>query len=175
MLKRTLIAIAALALLAVPAMAVPPGPAGTQGNIAQAEIPVTVVIDKFAQVDVAGPILLHEKAGGWWEGLTEVTVYNNWSVVVTATIEEYLPSVIASGGETFQCLIEGSGDAWGAGVGNENTTSSINLHPYPGDPILKTGGYTMRLWAGIQSPDLFMRASSAQAQRVATIYLTVAN
>ena len=162
MLKRMLIAVAAIALLAVTAQAVPPGPIGADGFIAQTEIPVCILIDKYAEITVLGDcLLLMEKPGDVWEGSTMVTIINNWSVMVTATIEPYLPTIVA--GNPFDVLIEGD-----AGGFNGDATSQILLSPYP-------DGYTARIWATIAQPNLLARASSPDPQRVATIYLTVQN
>lgn len=165
MLKKALLAIAAVALLAVSASAVPPVPLpchSTDGFIAQAEIPVCILIDKYAEITILGDCLeLFEKPDEYWEGSTMVNITNNWSVVVTATIEPYYPTIVKN--HPFECLIEGDPDGFGE-------TSQITLHPYP-----YPDGYTFRLWAGIQSPNLLARASNPEPQRVATIYLTVQN
>ena len=162
MLKRMLIAVAALALLAVTAQAVPPAPVGADGFIAQTEIPVCIIIDKYAEITVdCDCLLLHEKPGDWWEGSCMVTIINNWSVRVAATIEPYLPTIVNA--NNFDVLLEG--DPLGF---NGDTWSEVFLHPYP-------DGYALRVWAGIQSPNLLARASSPDPQRVATIYLTVQN
>lgn len=163
MLKRMLIAVAVMAMLAVTAQAVPPAPQGIDGFIAQTEIPVCMIIDKYAEVSVdCACLLLHEKPGEWWEGSCIVTIINNWSVRVAATIEPYLPTIV-QGGNNFDVMLEG--DAAGF---NGDTWSEVFLHPYP-------DGYALRLWAGIQSPNLLARASNPYEQRVATIYLTVQN
>lgn len=162
MLKRTLIALAALAMLAVTAQAVPPAPQGIDGFIAQTEIPVCMIIDKYAEISILGDcLLLHEKPGEVWEGSTMVTIINNWSVLVTATIEEYLPTIVNA--NYFDVLIEGDGAGF-----NGDALSQIQLSPYP-------AGYTARIWATIAQPNLLARASSPDPQRVATIYLTVQN
>lgn len=164
MLRRSiLITIFALALLAVPAMTVPPGPVGQDGFVAQCEIPVCILIDKYAELICPGECLyLHEKPNEWWEGYDYVTIFNNWSVRVNADIEPYLPTIV-TGLNNFDVLIEG--DPLGF---NGDAHSQIDLSPYP-------GGYTMRIWAGIQSPNLLARASSPDPQVVAIIYITVQN
>jgi hypothetical protein len=162
MLKKMLIAVTAIALLATTAQAVPPPPQGIDGFIAQCEIPVCIIIDKYAEIMVdCECLLLHEKPGEWWEGSCIVTIINNWSVRVAATIEPYLPSIVDA--YNFDVMLEG--DPLGF---NGDTWSEVLLHPYP-------DGYALRLWAGIQSPNLLARASSPYEQRVATIYLTVQN
>ena len=171
MLKRTLIAIAALALLALPAIAVPPPPQGGGPFLAQAEIPVVMKIDRFVQITVGlqgGPrhIELHEKPNRWWEGSVPVNIINNWSVRITATIEPFLPNI--SPRNDFQVHIEGSGRPFGAGGGQN--VDALNLHPYKAPE-----GYNFRVWAGIHNPDLTVRAHNVNLQRVATVYLTVQN
>jgi len=158
---KKLVFLAILAIVASTALAVPPDPNGNYGNIAQTEIPVVILIDRYAEVTVggSGEILLQEKPAGWWEGSTDVTVACNWSVIINAVIEKYLPSIV-KGSNGFQVLIEGDLGGWG------DDKSSIQLMPYP-------DGYTFRVWAGILEPDLLARTSSPDPQRVATVYLTV--
>ena len=166
MLKKTLIAIAVVALLAVSAIAVPPVPCDpTDGFIAQCEVPVCMLIDKYAEITVLGDcLILHEKPGEYWEGSTMVNIVNNWTVFVRATIEPYFPNISKSSHNDFLCMLEGDP------AGLNDNISELTLHPYP-----YPDGYTLRLWAGIHDPDLLARASNPEPQRVATIYLTVQN
>lgn len=163
MKKTILTTIFALALLIGLAPAVPPPPQGLDGFVAQCEIPVCILIDKYAELICPGEcLILHEKPAEWWEGSTYVTIFNNWSVRVNADIEPYLPSIVVPPND-FDVLIEG--DPLGF---NADAHSQIDLSPYP-------NGYTMRIWAGIQSPNLLARASSSEVQVVAVIYITVQN
>lgn len=167
MVKKSLVTCVAFALMAVPSLMAQTPQVPNKGFIAQTEIPVCIIIDKYTQISVDRDCLeLHEiSESWWWMGSCMVTVVNNWSVKVTATIEPYEPSI--SNNKPFQVIIEGSGDTR-AIVSPFNTTSTINLNPYP-------EGYTFRVWAAIEGPKLLARASSAGPQRVATIYLTVQN
>jgi hypothetical protein len=171
-MKRTVLAaIAIVALVAVVASAVPPMPTeypprvGRDTNPAgchrpfrnQEEIPVTMTIDKTVDIVVESEAIeLHQKSGGWWEGFTVVTIANNWSVVVTAVIEPYLPAI----SQDFKVCLEPDSD------GLNDAVSQVILDPYP-------AGYAMNLYAGVDNPDLLVRASSPDPQRVATVFLTV--
>jgi hypothetical protein len=167
MKKLILTSIFALALLIGLAPGVPPPPKGIPGYIAQCEIPVCILIDKYVELICPGDcLILYEKPGEWWEGYTYVTIFNNWSVKVNALIEPYLPNIEKSSKRKhlFHCMIEGAPGGWKA----RPESSSIQLNPYP-------SGYTFRVYAGIQSPNLLARASSSDVQVVATIYITVQN
>ena len=163
-----------MALLAMPAIAVPPPPQGGGPFLAQEEIPVVMKIDKFVQITVGIPggpphIELHEKPNTWWEGSVSVNIINNWSVRITTTIEPYLPNISPNAPQNdFQVHIEGSPSPFGAGGGPNVDT--LDLQPYKAPD-----GYTFRVWAGILNPNLSVRAHNANLQRVATVYLTVQN
>ena len=159
---RNLLAVTLLITFAGAVVAVPPPPCG--GNIrCQTEIPVVILIDKYCEIEPCSDILLLEKPGEWWEGSTCVNLRNNWSALVTATIEPYLPNIESSSNpaDMFDVVIEGDLLGW-----DQDAKSIITLHPYP-------GGYQFMVWVGIQSPNFCIRASSDTPQRVATVYITV--
>jgi hypothetical protein len=171
-MKRTVLAaIAIVALVALVASAVPPMPTDYEPRVgrvyndagcyrplrAQEEIPVVMTIDKTVDIAVESETIeLLEKSGGWWEGFTVITIANNWSVVVTAVIEPYLPKI----SDDFRVCLEPDP------LGLNNNVSQIMLDPYP-------DGYAMRLYAAVNQPNLLVRASSPDPQQVATVYLTV--
>jgi hypothetical protein len=151
-----------LALLAVPAMAVPPGPVGYDGQpTTTVESLVKIKIDKTITITALGDIELLEKPDRSWEGFTTVTIMTNWPVTVMADIYPYLPGIV-QGGNNFDVLIEG--DMLGF---DGDSHSQIDLHPY------HSIGYTCKVWAGIMNPNLLARASNMSAQQVATVYITV--
>ena len=159
MLTKSLMAIVAFALLSVTAQAnthrIP--------ILAQRDIPAKTTQNRYFDITVAGLIQLQRQAGERYQGSTFVTIVNNWPVVVTATIEEHLPSIVSDPvNHPFLCWIEP--DA----AGLDNNTSTIQLQPYP-------DGYTFRLWAAIDQPKLTARASNSDPQPVATVYVTLQN
>jgi len=173
MLKKTLLAIAVVALMAMPAMAVFTGGPPTPGPIidpGQPYIPptygpdvpasqvmgtvdVTMVIDKYATVDFESEIELTELSPTWM-GSGDVTVTTNFNVILKAEISAVAPAV-----GTFYCNIPGCGDGWAAMVDID-----VNANVAPQSLVLR---------AKVDNPDFSQRLANPTAQSVAQIVLTL--
>jgi len=171
MLKKSLIAIALVTIIATVAVAVPP-PSKYHGRapiLTQCEVPVVMLIDKYAVVSCEGAVIeLHEKgeyAGhdNYFEGDTTINIENNYPVTVMARIEAYEPDIASSHwGGGWDVMLEGDGLGF-----NDDATSSIHMDPSP------IGGVDMRLWACCWNANLAVRPSNMNLQQVATVYVTV--
>jgi len=133
--------------------------------IAQCEVPVVLVIDKYAEIDCTDAVIeLYEKyiseCATWWEGYTTVVIWNNFCVDVLARIEPYLPDITCGRNNSWRVAIESDP------MGLDDDTSIISLHPYP-------GGIDIRVYAAVENPNLALRPSSPFPQRVATVYITL--
>jgi len=172
MLKKSLIAIAVVTIIATVAVAVPPPSCYYHGRapiLTQCEVPVVMLIDKYAEVSCEGAVIeLHEKgeyAGhdNYFEGNTMLNIQNNFPVTVLARIEAYEPDIASSHwGGGWDCMLEGDGLGF-----DYDATSSVHMDPSP------MYGVDMRLWACCWNANLAVRPSNATAQQVAVVYVTV--
>lgn len=155
MLKKTLIAIAAIALLAVPATSFGLGP-----QLGEQSVPVMLDIDKTVTFDVHGDIELFSLLGSnTYVGNTKVIMSHNFPVLLRATI---VPegAVIAS---SYRCAISKFTDPMP--FPNEDGTDQ---RAFPGS---SPGGEAFYLGAKLTNVDISLADSAAGLQTVAEILL----
>jgi len=172
MLKKSLTAIAVVTIIATVAGAVPPPSCYYHGRapiLTQCEVPVVMLIDKFAEVDCDGAVIELEEKGSYlgydsyFEGKTSINIKNNFPVTILARIEAYEPDIASSHwGGGWDCMLEGDGLGF-----NFDAASSVHMDPSPID------GIDMNLWACCWNANLAVRPSNDAAQQVAVVYVTV--
>lgn len=156
MLKKSLIAIAAVALLAMPAAT------WAVGILAQEQIPVVMVIDKTVTLDIdPAQIEVFNQGGNRWQGHTWVHMTNNFNVDVIATIFPVGPAL-----GWWECAL--GRDTTSLQTATWDTRVVDSVPPMPGP----TGIYFV-VGAQLYNADISLMPSDPAPQQVATVLLTI--
>lgn len=159
-----------VALIAAPAFA--------GGVLATKEIPVSMVIDKTVTLSVNPPQItlnpLDESSGdSVFAGTTSVTITHNFPVVVTAVIVPFGLSFGASAIYQVSVVAAPTSLPQTASQWIANTTADDVL--LLNTPAPAPGGEIFYVGAAICHADFTFATSSATAQQVATVALTVSD
>ena len=159
MLKKSLIAIAVVAMLAVP------GSTLAGGIVGQQPIPVDMVVDKIVTLTVTpARILLHQVGAKAWEGSASVHMENNFRVLVSTSITGVGPNFGVAA--NYRCDIA---PTTGALVLAGAASTDSQLFDAAPPPV----GLTYLVGARVDNIDLTFVQSSTTEQQVAKILLTV--
>lgn len=147
MLKKSIIAIAVLAVMAVPTTT------WSNGVLGGADVPVMMMVDKLVTLDpTPSEILMYQSGATTWDGSTSVLMTNNFPVTVFAAINPIVPLA-----GDFTCQLSGS---------PYSTITQNSFGPGPGGQILT-------LNVKLENADLTSIPSDPSLQQVATVTITV--